>query len=157
MGPWAELEEGWEKPLRPPGCDSAGAPQVFRTRSLLCPSEDKLPVCTALPIWLTSSACWAPNEAARLVVMHRDNTGLQLVITTYELRTKESRDGVDIVGKDLASGRTCGPARHHRHVRCSVGRFPAFRPGRVSFPLCECADRAHVSSFEMHALASVQP
>lgn len=102
MGPWAELEGGWEKPPRPPGRDGAGAPQVFHTRSLLCPSEDEPPVSAALPVWLTSSACWAPSEAARLVVMHRDNTGLQLVITTYELRTQASRDGVDVVGKGPA-------------------------------------------------------
>lgn len=78
--------------------------QVFHTRSLLCPSEDEPPVFTTLPVGLTSRACWAPDEAARLVVMHRNDNGLQLVVTTYELRAKQSRHAVDVLGKAPVSG-----------------------------------------------------
>ncbi|KAM5261211.1 cyclin-dependent kinase 20 isoform 1-T1 [Hipposideros larvatus] len=78
-------------------------PKVFHTHSLLCPSEDVPPVSTTLPIWLTSRACWAPDEAARLVVMHRNDNGMQLVVTTYELRAKKSRDGVDILVQQITS------------------------------------------------------
>lgn len=75
-------------------------PQVFHTRSLLCLVEEEPPVSTTLPVWLTSRACWAPDETARLMVTHRNAHGMQLVITTYELGTKRSREGVDVVGKD---------------------------------------------------------
>ncbi|XP_053061350.1 cyclin-dependent kinase 20 isoform X2 [Acinonyx jubatus] len=78
-------------------------PKVFHTRSLLCLVEDEPPVSTTLPIWLTSRACWAPDETARLMVTHRNDNGMQLVITTYELRTKQSREGVDIVVQQMAS------------------------------------------------------
>lgn len=74
--------------------------QVFYTQSLLCRSEDETPASTTLPIWLTSRACWAPDKAARLMVMHRNDNGMQLVITTYELGTRKSRDRVEILGKD---------------------------------------------------------
>ncbi|KAF6327070.1 cyclin dependent kinase 20 [Rhinolophus ferrumequinum] len=78
-------------------------PKVFHTRSLLYPSDDVPPVSTTLPVRLTSRACWAPDEAARLVVMHRNDNGIQLVVTTCELRTKKSRDGVDMLVQQIAS------------------------------------------------------
>uniref|UniRef100_A0A671F663 Protein kinase domain-containing protein n=1 Tax=Rhinolophus ferrumequinum TaxID=59479 RepID=A0A671F663_RHIFE len=78
-------------------------PKVFHTRSLLYPSDDVPPVSTTLPVRLTSRACWAPDEAARLVVMHTNDNGIQLVVTTCELRTKKSRDGVDMLVQQIAS------------------------------------------------------
>lgn len=81
--------------------EAGGAvPQVFHSHSLLCPLEDEPPVSTALPIGLTSRACWAPDEAARLVVVHRDDSGVQWVVTTYELGVKKSRDAMNVLGKD---------------------------------------------------------
>ena len=73
----------------------AVSPQVFHTHSLLCPSEDEPSASTTLPIWQTSRACWAPDKAAQLMVMHRNDNGMQLVVTTYELGAKKSRDQVD--------------------------------------------------------------
>ncbi|XP_072808517.1 F-box/WD repeat-containing protein 12-like isoform X2 [Vicugna pacos] len=78
-------------------------PKVFHTLSLLCPSEDEPPVYTTLPIGLTSRACWAPAEAARLMVMHRNDNGMQLVVTTYELEAKKTRNRVDILVQQIAS------------------------------------------------------
>ncbi|XP_032326964.1 cyclin-dependent kinase 20 isoform X2 [Camelus ferus] len=78
-------------------------PKVFHTLSLLCPSEDEPPVYTTLPIELTSRACWAPAEAARLTVMHRNDNGMQLVVTTYELEAKKTRNRVDILVQQIAS------------------------------------------------------
>nr|XP_025747397.1 F-box/WD repeat-containing protein 12-like [Callorhinus ursinus] len=83
--------------------DSDLGPKVFYTRSLLCLVEDEPPVSTTLPIWLTSRACWAPDEAARLMVMHRNNDSGQLAITTYELGAKQSQEGVDVVVQQIAS------------------------------------------------------
>lgn len=74
-------------------------PQVFYTRSLLAPVEEEPPVSTTLPIWQISRACWAPDETARLMVMHRNHDSGQLAITTYELEAKQSQEGVDVVGK----------------------------------------------------------
>nr|XP_042134403.1 F-box/WD repeat-containing protein 12-like isoform X2 [Peromyscus maniculatus bairdii] len=68
---------------------------VFYTQSLLYPSEDGLPVSTSLPVRLSSRACWAPEEAARLMVMHRDVRGTHLVITTFDLKARKSRDRVN--------------------------------------------------------------
>ncbi|XP_053433500.1 F-box/WD repeat-containing protein 12-like [Nycticebus coucang] len=79
------------------------SPKVFYTHSLLYLSEDKPPVSTTLPIWLSSRGCWAPEEAARLIVMHRNDNGMQLVVTTYELGAKKSRDRVDILVQQVAS------------------------------------------------------
>lgn len=70
-------------------------PKVFYTQSLLYPSEDGLPVSTSLPVRLSSRACWAPEEAARLMVMHRDVRGTHLVITTFDLKASKSRDRVN--------------------------------------------------------------
>ncbi|KAB1255944.1 F-box/WD repeat-containing protein 12 [Camelus dromedarius] len=78
-------------------------PKVFHTLSLLCPSEDEPPVYTTLPVELTSRACWAPAEAARLTVMHRNDNGMQLVVTTYELEAKKTRNRVDILVQQIAS------------------------------------------------------
>ncbi|XP_049751527.1 cyclin-dependent kinase 20 isoform X3 [Elephas maximus indicus] len=78
-------------------------PKVFYTHSLIHPSEDEPPVSTTLPIWLSSRACWAPDEAARLMVMHRNDNGMQLVVTTYELGAKKFRDQVNIVAQQIAS------------------------------------------------------
>nr|XP_012642708.1 F-box/WD repeat-containing protein 12-like isoform X2 [Microcebus murinus] len=78
-------------------------PEVFYTQSLLHPSEDKPPVSTTLPIWLTSRSCWAPGEAARLIVMHKNDSGTQLVVTTYELEAKKSRERVNILVQQIAS------------------------------------------------------
>lgn len=69
---------------------------------MLCPPEDEPPVSSTLPIRLTSRACWAPHEAARLVVMHRGDN--DLVVTTYELGAKKSRDAVNILGEAPVSG-----------------------------------------------------
>ncbi|XP_044796273.1 cyclin-dependent kinase 20 isoform X3 [Bubalus bubalis] len=79
------------------------SPEVFYTQSLLCRSEDETPASTTLPIWLMSRACWTPDEAARLMVMHRNDSGLQLVITTYELGSRKSRDRVEILVQQIAS------------------------------------------------------
>lgn len=49
------------------------------------------------PIWQMSRACWAPDKAARLMVMHRNDHSMQFVVTTYELGPKKSRDQVDCV------------------------------------------------------------
>uniref|UniRef100_A0A8C6QNV8 F-box and WD-40 domain protein 17 n=1 Tax=Nannospalax galili TaxID=1026970 RepID=A0A8C6QNV8_NANGA len=76
---------------------------VFHTQSLPHQSEDKSPVSTTFPIRQSSRACWAPDEAARLMVMHRDDRGTQLVVTTFELKTKKSRDRVNILAQQLAS------------------------------------------------------
>ena len=74
-------------------------PQVFYTQSLRCVVEDEPPVSSTLPVLLTSRACWAPDETARLMVMHRNSDNMRLAITTYELGTKQSQKGVDAVGK----------------------------------------------------------
>uniref|UniRef100_A0A8B9Y614 Cyclin-dependent kinase 20 n=1 Tax=Bos mutus grunniens TaxID=30521 RepID=A0A8B9Y614_BOSMU len=79
------------------------SPEVFYTQSLLCRSEDETPASTTLPIWLTSRACWTPDEAARLMVMHRNDNGMQLVITTYELGSRKSRDRVEVLVRQIAS------------------------------------------------------
>nr|XP_020755306.1 cyclin-dependent kinase 20 isoform X3 [Odocoileus virginianus texanus] len=86
-------------------CDIPEGPLllVFYIQSLLCQSEEETPTSASLPIWLTSRACWAPDEAARLMVMHRNDNGMQLVITTYELGTKKSRDRADILAQQIAS------------------------------------------------------
>lgn len=129
------------------GTAAREASEVFHTRSLLCPSDDVPPVSTTLPIWPTSRACWAPDEAARLVVMHRNDNGVQLVVTTCELRAKKSRDGVDILGKDPVSGRTWGSACHHGCLRCFRRRFLMCPLGHFFFPLCEYSDPTNVSLF----------
>ncbi|KAK7802109.1 hypothetical protein U0070_006212 [Myodes glareolus] len=77
-------------------------PKVFYVQSLLNPSED-IPVSTTLPVRLSSRVCWAPNEAARLTVMHRDDRGMHLVITTFILKASKSRDRVSILAQQLAS------------------------------------------------------
>lgn len=78
-------------------------PKVFYTQPLLHLSEDRLPVSTTLPIRRGSRACWAPDEAARLMVIHRDDGGVRLVITTFELKATKSRDRVSILAQQLAS------------------------------------------------------
>ncbi|CAO2596033.1 F-box/WD repeat-containing protein 12 [Lemmus lemmus] len=78
-------------------------PKVFYTQPLLHPSEDGLPVSTTLPVRLSSRACWAPDEAARLMVLHRDDSGMHLVITTFSLKASKSRDRVSILAQQLAS------------------------------------------------------
>ncbi|KAM5227773.1 F-box/WD repeat-containing protein 12 [Ctenodactylus gundi] len=83
--------------------DLVMGPKVFCTQSLLCPSEDKSPVCTTLHVRLSFRVCWAPDEAARVIVMHRSDDHMQLVVTTFELRTNKSRDGVDILVQQVAS------------------------------------------------------
>ncbi|EPQ04295.1 F-box/WD repeat-containing protein 12 [Myotis brandtii] len=83
--------------------DSDLSPKVFHSHSLLCPLEDEPPVSTALPIGLTSKACWAPDEAARLVVVHRDDNGVQWVVTTYELGAKKSRDAMNVLVQQIAT------------------------------------------------------
>ena len=100
-------------------------PQVFYTQSLLCRSEDETPASTTLPIWLTSRACWTPDEAARLMVMHRNDNGMQLVITTYELGSRKSRDRVEVLGKD--------PHVTTTTLQC----FFMFPLGHFFFPLSE--------------------
>lgn len=104
---------GSEKPLlRLHGDHSGVFPQVFYTRSLLHPSEDELPVSTTLTVRLSSKACWAPDEAARLTVMHRNGSVRQLVVTTFELKAMKSRDRVSILGKSPP----CWPrSAHHQH------------------------------------------
>ncbi|XP_008589732.1 PREDICTED: F-box/WD repeat-containing protein 12-like [Galeopterus variegatus] len=77
--------------------------KVFYTHSLLHPLEDEPPVSTTLPVWLSSRACWAPDEVARLIVMHRNDNGMQLIVTTYELGAKKSRDRVNILVQQIAS------------------------------------------------------
>ncbi|ELK26915.1 F-box/WD repeat-containing protein 12, partial [Myotis davidii] len=83
--------------------DSDLSPKVFHSHSLLCPLEDEPPVSTSLPIGLTSKACWAPDEAARLVVVHRDDSGVQWVVTTYEPGAKKSKDAVNVLVQQIAS------------------------------------------------------
>lgn len=83
--------------------DSDLGPKVFHTQPLLHPSEDRLPASTTLPVRLSSKACWAPDEAARLMVTHRDDSGVHLVITTFELKANKSRDRVSILAQQLAS------------------------------------------------------
>ncbi|XP_010608889.1 F-box/WD repeat-containing protein 12 isoform X1 [Fukomys damarensis] len=86
--------------------DSDVYPKVFYTQSLACPSEDEPPVSTTLPLWMCSQACWAPDEAARLIVVHKNENedDMQLVVTTFELRAKKSsKDRVDILVKQVAS------------------------------------------------------
>ncbi|XP_045878309.1 F-box/WD repeat-containing protein 12-like [Meles meles] len=83
--------------------DSDLGPKVFCTRSLLALGEEEPPVSTTLPIWQTSRACWAPDETARLMVLHRNHDSGQLAITTYELEAKQSQEGVDVVVQQIAS------------------------------------------------------
>ncbi|XP_077766748.1 cyclin-dependent kinase 20 isoform X3 [Canis aureus] len=71
--------------------DSDLGPKVFYTQSLRCVVEDEPPVSSTLPVLLTSRACWAPDETARLMVMHRNSDNMRLAITTYELGTKQSQ------------------------------------------------------------------
>nr|XP_045001966.1 F-box/WD repeat-containing protein 12-like [Jaculus jaculus] len=78
-------------------------PKVYYTRSLLYPSEDKPPIFTTLPIRLSCRACWAPAEAARLMVMHRSDFSTQLAVTTFELKAEKSRDRVNLLAQQLVS------------------------------------------------------
>ncbi|XP_058528573.1 F-box/WD repeat-containing protein 12-like isoform X1 [Ochotona princeps] len=78
-------------------------PKVFHTASLLYPLDDETPVFTTFSSCVRPQACWAPAEAARLIVMHPDGNSMQLVITTYELRAKKCKKKVDIVVQQIAS------------------------------------------------------
>lgn len=80
---------------------------MFHTASLVYPLDDEPPVLTTFSSCLRPQACWAPAEAARLIVMHPDGNSMQLVISTYELRAKKSKQEVEIVGK----GPCAGPSR----------------------------------------------
>ncbi|XP_057161647.1 cyclin-dependent kinase 20 isoform X5 [Ursus arctos] len=86
-------------------CDHPEGPflLVFYTRSLLCLLEDDPPVSTTLPVRLTSRACWAPDETARLMVMHRNSNSTRLAVTTCELGARQPREGVDVVVQQIAS------------------------------------------------------
>ncbi|XP_058157430.1 cyclin-dependent kinase 20 isoform X2 [Dasypus novemcinctus] len=79
------------------------APKVFPVHSLAHPPEEEPPLCASLPIWLTSRACWAPAEAARLLVLHRNETGTQLLLTTYDAGAKNSGAGVKVQVQQIAS------------------------------------------------------
>ncbi|XP_021562110.1 F-box/WD repeat-containing protein 12-like isoform X4 [Carlito syrichta] len=74
-------------------------PKVFYTHSLLFPLEDEPPASTALPTGPSSGVCWAPDETARLMVMHKTDTGSQLAVTTYDLRAKKSGNRVNVLAK----------------------------------------------------------
>ena len=115
-------------------------PQVYYTRSLLCLLEDDPPVSTTLPIWLTSRACWAPDETARLMVMHRNSNSTQLAITTYELGARQPQEGVDVVGK----GPHARPSPLHRGASStdSSGSF-----GALFFLLSEYSGSVNVFLF----------
>uniref|UniRef100_H0XHC8 F-box domain-containing protein n=2 Tax=Otolemur garnettii TaxID=30611 RepID=H0XHC8_OTOGA len=78
-------------------------PKVFYIPSLLYPSEDKPPVSTTLPAYLISRGCWAPEEAARLIVVHGNDNGTEVIVTTFELGAKKSRDRVDVLVRQVAS------------------------------------------------------
>ncbi|XP_051027110.1 F-box/WD repeat-containing protein 12-like [Acomys russatus] len=79
-------------------------PKVFYTQSLLHPSEDGPPVSTTLPLKLSSRVCWAPDEAARLIVVHQDDGQHHCpLITTFELMADKSKDRVRILAQQLAS------------------------------------------------------
>ncbi|KAM4878042.1 F-box/WD repeat-containing protein 12-like [Thomomys bottae] len=78
-------------------------PQVFYIQSLLDPLEDEPPVSTMLPVSLASRACWAPVEAARLIVMHRNNDCTQMIVTTFELKAEKSKDRVTTVVQQMFS------------------------------------------------------
>lgn len=115
-------------------------PQVFYTRSLLCLVEDEPPVSTTLPIWLTSRACWAPDETARLMVMHRNNDSRQLAISTYELGAKQSQEGVDVVGK-CPHARTVTVALwclKHRFLGFPLGHFSSLSVNIVAQQMSCC-------------------
>lgn len=130
----------WELPGPSPHCDHIWVlQQVFYTQPLLHPSEDRLlPVSTTLPIRLSSRACWAPDEAARLMVIHRDDSGVHLAITTFELKATKSRDRVSILGKvpcwPQPSFGTSGQAAHGSSRTVS---FPfQGKRGRGAWTLC---------------------
>ncbi|XP_008769763.3 fbxw17 protein isoform X1 [Rattus norvegicus] len=106
--------------------DSDLGPKVFYTQPLLHPSEDRLPASATLPIRLSSRACWAPDEAARLMVTHRDDSGVHLVITTFELKANKSRDRVSILGPRLPSD----PA----HLWVRAGAVQHSRPAADGLP-----------------------
>ncbi|XP_047382526.1 F-box/WD repeat-containing protein 12-like isoform X1 [Sciurus carolinensis] len=78
-------------------------PKVIHTQSLLHPSEDELTTSTTLTVQLSSKACWVPDEAARLIIIHRNDSGRQLVVTTFELKATKSRDRVNILVQQVAS------------------------------------------------------
>ncbi|XP_040819547.1 F-box/WD repeat-containing protein 12-like [Ochotona curzoniae] len=78
-------------------------PKVFHTASLVYPLDDEPPVLTTFSSCLRPQACWAPAEAARLIVMHPDGNSMQLVVSTYELRAKKSKQEVEIVVQQIAS------------------------------------------------------
>ncbi|XP_042542884.1 F-box/WD repeat-containing protein 12-like isoform X2 [Dipodomys spectabilis] len=79
-------------------------PQVFDVQSLLDPLEEEPPVCTILPVSLTFKACWAPVEAARLIVMHRKNCDCtQMMVTTFELKADKSRGRVNTLVQQIVS------------------------------------------------------
>lgn len=131
-GGFSELA-GPERPLPHPHCDHAGVfLQVFYTQSLLEPLEDEPPICTTLLVRLSSRACWASDEAARLIVMHRNDNGTQLVVTTFELKAEKFRARTNILGKGPCADQSAG--YHH----CSTGlqgRFLTFPLGQFFFPL----------------------
>ncbi|XP_069889465.1 F-box/WD repeat-containing protein 12-like isoform X7 [Dipodomys merriami] len=77
--------------------------KVFDVQSLLDPLEEEPPVCTILPVSLTSKACWAPVEAARLIVMHRNCDCTQMMVTTFELKADKSRGRVNTLVQQIVS------------------------------------------------------
>ncbi|XP_054980377.1 F-box/WD repeat-containing protein 12-like [Sorex araneus] len=77
--------------------------KVIHTRSLLLRQEEEAPVSALLPVQLPSKARWAPLEAARLIVLHRSDSGEHGVVTTFELGTKRCKDSVGILAQEVAS------------------------------------------------------
>ncbi|XP_048193714.1 cyclin-dependent kinase 20 isoform X2 [Perognathus longimembris pacificus] len=78
-------------------------PQVFYIQSLLDPLEDEPPVSTILPVNLASRACWAPGEAARLIVMHRNSDCTQMIVTTFELKAEKCRGRTNTLVQQMVS------------------------------------------------------
>ncbi|XP_054983833.1 F-box/WD repeat-containing protein 12-like isoform X2 [Sorex araneus] len=108
-----KAEDGWEctsfsLPTSSAALEACHQPEgpfllVIHTRSLLLRQEEEAPVSALLPVQLPSKACWAPLEAARLIVLHRSDSGEHGVVTTFELGTKRCKDSVGILAQEVAS------------------------------------------------------
>ena len=88
---------------------------------------------------MTSRVCWNSDDTARPVEMHRNDSGVQLVVTIYKLGAKKSRDGINILGRiphqDL---QVCMLPPLHMMLEAQIP--PVFTLGHLFFPCSVYSD-----------------
>uniref|UniRef100_A0A8D0G1R6 Uncharacterized protein n=1 Tax=Sphenodon punctatus TaxID=8508 RepID=A0A8D0G1R6_SPHPU len=122
--------------------------KVFYAECLI-DSTDEPPISNSLPISKCTAACWLPNQAARIAIMHEEHAAFQMNITVFDIALKKTKYKLEILAQQVASFAVPGGSWREQTIMQGYGTETILLGHGSELKLCSVFGTQH-ETFQDH-------